>query len=140
MRRWYRLKSGCDLLHSVAKLLPGLGRFLSDTALTEPGSEIAALGFRHRTELIPQFLGSPPSDTGQESRNALECDFVVRVNGKLHECSNILDVRLFEKSEAAGDREGYTGPSQGQLHLQRLEMRAVENRHGIQIDAFIPQI
>ena len=76
--RGERLSSRGDLIQRVTELLPSLGWFLSNPALTQPGLEIATLTFRRRTELIPKFLGGPDGDAGEKASQTLEGDLVRR--------------------------------------------------------------
>ena len=56
----------------------------------------------------------------------------LRIGDELQISGHILDVRLFEEADAAGDAEGNIAPGQFQLQFQRVKMRAVKHRHLVQ--------
>ena len=87
----------------------------------------------------PDFVRRDSADAGQQPNDALESDLVAVVGGKLQERRHVLDVRLLEEPQAAGDGEGHAVAGEFDLEFERVEMRAVEDGDLVEPHALVAQ-
>ncbi len=90
-------------------------------------------------ENLPHLIRALCRNAGQQLDEPLERNFVARIGDELEISRRILDVRLLEEPDAAGDGEGDLPPGQLQLQFERVEMRPVKHGDIVQVHAFLRQ-
>ena len=88
----------------------------------------------------PKFFRALGGDAGQQLDEAFEGDFIARVGDEFQICRRVLDVRLLEKPDAAGDGEWDLALGQFELQFERVEMRAVEHGDLVHARAFLAEL
>src|SRR5207249_1616826 len=91
-------------------------------------------------EPLPEHLGASAPDSWQQSREPFEGKFIARVVHQFQERGHILDMGLFEKSNAAGNVEGNVAARQLELQFQRVKMGTIKHGYIIQADTLIAQL
>ena len=90
-------------------------------------------------EKFPDFFRAFRRDAGQQLRQPFEGDFVLRIRDQFQIRRRVLDVRLLEKPDAAGDGEGDVALGEFKLQFERVKMRAVKHGDLVQARAFVAQ-
>src|ERR1051325_11923074 len=90
-------------------------------------------------EFFPQFIRAFAADAGQKLHEALETQFVARVGDELEIRGHVLDVRLLEKTNPAGDAERDVATREFELKFERVEVRTVKHGHLVQVRALVAE-
>jgi hypothetical protein len=141
-RRWVWHSARRDLLEGVRKLLPrlfGLGPHVQGAEAIAPGGNFALVVERFLPRR-PEVVGIPVSDARQQFHHSFERDLIPRICHQPKENRHILDVRLFEKADAACDLIGNPAARELELQFNGVIMRAIENRDIVQVDIFVAQL
>ena len=85
----------------------------------------------------PEVFGGFRPDAGKETHHPLEGDLVVRVDRKLQEGRDILDVRLLEEAQSARDPERNATPGELELDLHRVVVGPVEDGDLAEVDSLV---
>ena len=136
--------AGSQLVQRIAELHPsrlGLG---GNREFHHQGGE----GFRRRFRPVfracgparPEFLRHAGADAGQEHDHAAEGQLVPRIDDEAHEGHHVLDVRLLEEPDTAGDAEGYFTARQFHLQFHAVEVRPVEHGYFIGVRTFFNKV
>src|SRR5262249_16101007 len=87
----------------------------------------------------PEFISAFAADAGQQLHNPFERKFVARVVDEFEIGGGVLDVRLLEETDAAGDAERDVATREFELKVQSGKVRAVEDGNFVQVTAFLAE-
>ena len=133
-----------EILHHLARFLPlqmvaGAGKSARNLlpgrfglGAQKPFKRLAVglqASIENAAQFIPELLGGLFAYSRQKPHQPHETQFVARIDEEPQIGEHVLGVELFEYADSAGDAMRHMHARKSHLHVDGLEMAAVEHRH-----------